>query len=122
MRKMMMAAALALATTTAPAMAQTVSFSGGLVNVPISVGDVSLLDQANFLNDNQIAALNQLVTAGNVAVQVPIGIAAQVCGVTANVLTVARDTGAPVDCANKTMTQAFANQIARQKLGGNANR
>jgi hypothetical protein len=114
MRNFAIAAALGAAALAIPAAAQTVTFSGGLVNIPVTVSDVSVLDQSNFLNDNQIQALNNLVTAGNVNVQVPIGIAAQVCGVTANVLAAQRAGGAPVDCTNRTMSQAFANQIARQ--------
>jgi hypothetical protein len=52
MRKLMIAAALCAASATAPAMAQQT----GLVNVTIT--DVSILN--NFLNDTQIAALNNL--------------------------------------------------------------
>ena len=55
MRKMITAAALAAATVSAPAIGQ-VGNSQGLVNV--TVQDVSLLN--NFLNDTQIAALNNL--------------------------------------------------------------
>jgi len=109
-----MAASAAVALATVPAAAQNLTFSGGLVNIPITVQDVSVLDKSNFLNDNQIQALNQLVTAGNVSVQVPVGIAAQVCGVTANVLSAAQKSGAPVDCSQHQMSAAFANQIARQ--------
>ena len=107
-------AASALAFSASTAVAQNLTFSGGLVNIPITVQDVSVLDKSNFLNDNQIQALNNRVQAGNVSVQVPIGIAAQVCGVTANVLSAAQKSGAPVDCSQRQMSQAFANQIARQ--------
>ena len=61
MRKMMMAAALAAATATAPALGQ-VGNSQGLVVVTIQ--DVTILD--DFLNDTQIAALNNVsVLSGN---------------------------------------------------------
>lgn len=112
MRNLLIAAA-ALSFASVPAAAQ-VTFSGGLVSIPITVDDVHVLDNSNFLNDNQIQALNNLVNAGNVSVQVPIGIAAQVCGVTANVLAAQRDAGGPVDCAQRNASRAFANQIARQ--------
>lgn len=113
MRNIILAAS-ALSFATVPAAAQNVTFSGGLVNIPVTVQDVSVLNDSNFLNDNQIQALNNLVNAGAVSVNVPIGIAAQVCGVTANVLAAARNGGAPVDCSQRQMSQAYANQIVRQ--------
>ena len=75
MRKMMIAAAV-LAATATPAIAQ-VSTQGGLVNV--SVSNVDILK--NFLNDTQVAALNGVQVP--VTVAVPIGVAANVCGVSA---------------------------------------
>jgi hypothetical protein len=72
MRKMLMAGALALsaASMTAPAMAQ----QSGLVNVDVS----------NVLNNLELDLLNN--SLNNNTVQVPIGVAANVCGIAANVL------------------------------------
>src|SRR5437868_14809906 len=70
------AAAFAVAT---PALAQ-VSTQGGLVNV--SVTNVDILK--NFLNNDQIALLNGVQVP--VTVAVPIGVAANVCGVSAAVI------------------------------------
>jgi hypothetical protein len=61
-----------------PASAQPV-FTGGLVNITVT----------NVLNNNQVA------------VQVPIGVAANVCGVSVNVLSALAATG-PVDCTAAT--------------------
>jgi hypothetical protein len=73
----MMAAAMTMAATTAvaPASAQIIP-QAGLVNV--TIGDISILD--DFLNDSQVAALNNLTVP--VTVQVPVSVAATVCGVT----------------------------------------
>ena len=78
MRKLMIAAA-AVAAAATPAFAQ-VNTSGGLVNV--SVQNVDILK--NFLNNDQIAALNNVQLP--ITVQVPVGVAANVCGVSAAVL------------------------------------
>src|SRR5690348_16412082 len=73
MRKLMIAAAMLTAT---PALAQVNTGSGnGLVAVNIQ--DVSILN--NFLNNDQIALLNGLSVP--VTVQVPIGVAANVCNI-----------------------------------------
>ena len=103
MRKMMLAAALAAVAT--PVLAQ-VNTSGGLVNV--SVQNVDILK--NFLNNDQIAALNNL---GPITVQVPVGVAANVCGVSAAVL--GKSTANPVCTANNG-SRALANAVAQQKL------
>nr|MBA2536333.1 hypothetical protein [Actinomycetota bacterium] len=66
-------------TVAAPASAHPPLFTGGLVNITIM----------DVLNENQIS------------VQVPIGVAANVCGVQANVLAQA-NTQAPVDCTAAT--------------------
>ena len=79
MRKFMLAAALAATTFGAPALAQ-VGNSQGLVAV--TVQDITILD--DFLNDTQIAALNNLNVP--VVVQVPVSVAANVCGTTVAVL------------------------------------
>jgi hypothetical protein len=107
MRKIMMAAALAVATTSAPALAQVTSVQPGLVNV--TVQDVSILN--NFLNDDQIAALNNLNVP--ITVQAPIGVAANVCGVSAAVLGKA---GSAAACDAKSGSKALAQVVNRQLL------
>ena len=108
MRKMLLAAA-AVAATATPAVAQ-IGNSQGLVAV--NVTDVNILN--NFLNDTQIAALNNVTVP--VTVQVPIGVAANVCGVNANVLASQRKAGDPVTCTARNGSKALANSFADQKL------
>ena len=108
MRKLMIAAAIATATAATPAMAQ-LNAAQGLVTV--QVGDVTLLN--NFLNDNQIAALNNLNVPVNV--QVPVGIAANVCGVTANVLASQKKAG-DATCTAKSGSAALARAVNDQLL------
>ena len=108
MRKLMIAAA-ALAVTATPALAQVNTGSGnGLVAVNIQ--DVSLLN--NFLNKDQIAALNNLSVP--VTVQVPVGIAANVCGVSAAVLGKSGNTNPT--CTAKSGSRALAQNVITQKL------
>ena len=107
MRKMIFAAA-AVAALAGPAFAQ-VSTQGGLVNV--SVTNVDILK--NFLNDTQVAALNGVQVP--VTVAVPVGVAANVCGVSAAVL--GKSTTDPV-CTARNGSKALANSFAAQKLGG----
>jgi len=90
-----------------PAAAQ-VPTQEGLVNV--TIGDITILE--DFLNDTQIAALNNLSVP--VAVQVPIGIAANVCNVSAAVL--ARGGPAGGTCEAKSGSQALAQSVNRQLL------
>lgn len=108
MRKIMMAAAFALGTTSmaVPATAQ-VTVPSGLVNVTIT--DVAILN--DFLNDTQIAALNNLSVP--VTVQVPIGVAANVCGVSAAVLGRA---GSAAQCGATSGSRALAQSVNRQLL------
>jgi hypothetical protein len=108
MRKIMMAAALATATAATPVLAQNLDLSQGLVNVTVS--DVSVLN--NFLNDTQIAALNNLSVP--VTVQVPIGVAANVCNISAAVLAKQAADAAP--CAAKSGSNALAKAVAQQAL------
>lgn len=108
MRKFMIAAALATAAT--PALAQ-VNLSQGLVDVTIQ--DVSILN--NFLNNAQIQALNNVSVPVNV--QVPVGVAAAVCGIDANVLAQQKKTG-DATCTAKNGSKALAQQVVKQKLGG----
>ena len=108
LKKTAIAAAIALASTSiaVPATAQ-VTQQGGLVNVTIT--DVSILN--NFLNDTQIAALNNLNVP--ITVQVPIGVAATVCGVSAAVLGAA---GSAAECTATSGSQALAQSVNRQLL------
>ena len=107
MNKLMLAAAAAAATIAVPASAQT---QNGLVNVTIA--DVSILN--NFLNDTQIAALNNLSVP--LTVQVPVGVAANVCDVSANVLASQKKSGTPT-CAAKSGSKALAQGVNSQLLG-----
>lgn len=74
------ASAMSFGAVAGPAAAQPV-VTGGLVNITIT----------NVLNNNQVN------------VQVPIGVAANVCGVSANVL--AQNTGQTVSCTSSTTQQ-----------------
>lgn len=107
MRKIMIAAAMAAATT-APAMAQ-IGNSQGLVNV--TVQDVTILD--DFLNDTQIAALNNLNVP--ITAQVPISVAANVCGTTVALLSAQRKAG-DAACNATSGSDALAKQVAHQRL------
>jgi hypothetical protein len=108
-----MFAAVALAAT--PAIAQVNTGSGnGLVAV--NVQDVAILN--NFLNNDQISALNNLSVP--VTVQVPVGVAANVCGVNANVLASQKKTGTPTCTAksgSKALAQNVVSQVLNQKRG-----
>ena len=109
MRKIMFAAA-GLASLATPAIAQVNTGSGnGLVAV--NVQNVDILK--NFLNDTQVAALNGVQVP--VTVAVPIGVAANVCGVSAAVI--GKSTTDPV-CTARNGSKALANSFAAQKLGG----
>jgi len=114
MRKIMIAAALtaATATTAVPAAAQ-VGNSQGLVAVTIQ--DVTILD--NFLNDTQIAALNNLGVP--ITVQAPISVAANVCDTTVALLSAARKANSPATCTATSGSAALANVVQRQKLKQN---
>lgn len=108
MHKMIFAAA-AIATAATPALAQVNTGSGnGLVAV--NVQDVSILN--GFLNNDQIAALNNL--GAPVTVNVPVGIAANVCGVSAAVL--GKSGGGNPTCTAKSGSKALAQNIITQKL------
>ena len=108
MRKLMIAAA-ALAATATPALAQVNTGSGnGLVAV--NVQDVSILN--NFLNKDQIAALNGVSVP--ITVQVPVGVAANVCGVSAAVL--GKSGGTNPTCTAKSGSRALAQNVITQTL------
>ena len=102
MRKMMFAAP-ALAAVASPALAQ----QNGLVNVEVSNNEIL----KNFLNDTQVTALNQVT--GPITVAVPIGVAANVCGISAAVI--GKSTTDPV-CTARNGSNALASAVAKQKL------
>ena len=106
MRKLMFAAA-ALAVTATPALAQ-VNTGSGLVTV--TVQDVSILN--NFLNKDQISALNNV--SAPITVNVPVGIAANVCGVSAAVL--GKSGGGSPTCTAKSGSKALAQNVITQTL------
>src|SRR6476619_4180963 len=106
MRKILIAAAAFAAAT--PALAQT----GGSGLVAVNVQNVDILK--NFLNDTQVAALNNVTVP--VQVNVPIGVAANVCGVNANVLAKQKKGDDPVTCTARNGSKALANAFADQKL------
>ena len=109
MRKMIIAAAAFAAAT--PAVAQ-VNTSSGNGLVAVNVQNVDILK--NFLNNDQISALNN-VTAP-ITVNVPVGVAANVCGVNANVLAHQKKGADPVSCTARNGSKALANAVADQKL------
>ena len=114
MRKIMMAAALALGASSMAAPATSQVVTGGLVNVTVT--DISILNDS--LNKNQIAALNNI--AAPITVQVPIALAANVCGTTVAVLAAA---GSAAQCdatsSNRTFGQAVVRQALKQKAAKN---
>lgn len=99
MHRMFLAAPLALGLFAAPALAE----QAGLVNV--SLGDVVVQDIANDLNVN--------VSQIPVTVQAPIGVAATVCDVNANVLAEQRKAG-DATCTAKSNSTALAQIVQRQ--------
>ena len=113
MRKFLFgAAALALAAT--PAISQGVQ--GGLVNVQVPV---TVLNGS--LNNNEIEILKNVGVnvAAPINVQVPIGIAANVCpDVTAAVLAEQMKNGGGASCTATTASRALGQQILRQNARG----
>jgi hypothetical protein len=109
MRKIMFAVAAAAVAAT-PALAQV---NTGSVNgiVAVNIQDVSILK--GFINNDQISALNNLGVP--VTVNVPIGVAANVCNVSAAVLAGQRGTGA-APCDAKSGSKALAQNVITQKL------
>lgn len=108
MRKILIAAA-ALGAVATPALAQVNTGSGnGLVAV--NVQDVSILN--GFLNNDQISALNNLGVP--ITVNVPVGVAANVCGVSAAVLGKSGDT--MPTCTAKSGSKALAQNVITQTL------
>ena len=112
MRKIMITAALALGTAAiaTPAMSQVLT--GGLINVTVPISDVNILNDS--LNKNQIAALNNIAVP--VIVQVPVAVAANVCGTTVALLSAAGSGGAcTATTGNRTLGQAIVCQTLKQK-------
>ncbi len=91
-------ATAALAAIATPAVAQ----QNGLVNVDVS----------NVLNNLDLDLLNN--SLNNNTVQVPIGIAATVCDVSANVLAAQRKAGGPTTCTAKSTSEAL-NKAAKSQ-------
>ena len=99
MKKYLVAIAAAAAVA-APAAAQ----QSGLVNVDVS----------NVLNNLDLDLLNN--SLNNNTVQVPIGIAANVCGVNANVLAAQRKSGDLVRCTAKNTSVALKKAAKSQAV------
>ena len=120
MRKIMMAAALALGTATiaAPVSAQQ---AGGLITVQVTNVDIL----RNSLNNNDVDILNNLLNNNQlivspqvpVNVQVPIGIAANVCGTTVLALQDDPDATCTATSASRAFGQAIAKQVLEQRSG-----
>ena len=111
MRKLMFVAA-AVAAVAAPALAQTqtaVGNSQGLI--PVQIQNLALLN--DFLNDTQVAALNNVSVP--ITVQAPISVAANVCGTTVAALAEARKNGTG-GCEAKSGSAALADVVNRQLL------
>ncbi len=106
MRKMTaVMASMALALGAAPALAQN---NNGLVVVDLSNADVlNNLAQNLKVNVSDISALNN--------VSIPIGLAAAVCDVNANVLAAQKKMGAPT-CTAKNNSSALQKAV-QEKLG-----
>ena len=115
MRKVMMAAAAALGASSmaVPALAQQTG--GGLITVQID--DIDIL--RNSLNSNDVDVLNRLLNNNQIAVpvnvQVPIGIAANVCNTTVAVLSAAASGGR---CTAEQASGALGQAISKQRLRG----
>lgn len=101
------AAFVIAASTVAPALAQNVN-ANNLVNVNIS-------NVANDLAKNLKVNVQDLIDLG--AVQVPIGVAANVCNVQANVLA-SDNKGDGASCDATTTSQALSQIVQRQLNAG----
>ena len=109
MRKSMFAAAAASLAAT-PAIGQ-VSGAGGLIAVNIPLQNVSILN--NFLNNDQISALNNLNVP--ITVQAPISVAANVCGVPVAVLASQKNKGGG-SCTATSGSSSLARLVSQQLL------
>ena len=112
MRNIALLTALSLAATSIAAPATAQVLTGGLINVTVPVTDVSILNDS--LNKNQIAALNNISVP--IVVQVPVDVAANVCGTTVAVLSAAGSGGAcTAKSGSRTLGQAIVRQTLKQK-------
>lgn len=112
MRKIMMAAAIAATMAPAPAVSQV---AGGLVTVQIANNEII----KNSLNNNDVRILTDnnidIDALNNVVVQVPVGIAANVCPNLSNVaiLGAAGGNAADIDCTATNASKALSKSIVR---------
>ena len=109
MRKFLIAAAAFAAAT--PALAQT----GGSGLVAVNVQNVDILK--NFLNDSQVSVLDNV--SAPITVNVPIGVAANVCGIAANVLAADLKQDGKADCDAKNGSTALTQNAIRQMASQN---
>jgi hypothetical protein len=116
MRKILMTAAAALAASsmTIPASAQIAG--PGLITVQITNVDIL----RNSLNKNDVDILNNLLNNNQIAVpvsvQVPVGIAANVCNTTVAILSAAASGGTcTAQQASGALGQAISKQLLRQR-------
>lgn len=103
------ALAALLTTAAIPAMAQNNSNSEGLVNV--TLGDVVLSEIAKNINVQVDVIKNAL---NNNTIQVPVGVAAAVCGVDANVIADQKKTGdysCPATTTNNALDQSVKKAV-----------
>lgn len=113
MRKFMMAAAVAVTMASAPATAQVAA--GNLVNVQI--GDIDIL--RNSLNNNDVRVLNNFLNNNNISatapitVQVPVGVAANVCGDAAVALLAQIKQSGSATCTATSSSKAMSKAIVR---------
>ena len=103
--KTMFAALAGLSMLGAPALAQNVN-ANNLISVQLN--DALIEDVANDLDVN--------VSQIPVSVQVPVGVAAAVCGVDANVLARGRNGDQPATCDAGNTSTAFNQAVQRQLL------
>ena len=66
------------------------------------------------VNVSDTEILNELSLQAPITVQAPIGIAAQVCGIDANVLAKQKKDDEAVSCEAENSSQAFANLVSKQ--------
>lgn len=112
MRRLMIAAAMAAGAMSIATPAVSQVLTGGLINVTVPITDVNILNDS--LNKNQIAALNNIAVP--VVVQVPVAVAANVCGTTVALLSAAGSGGAcTATSGNRTLGQAIVRQTLKQK-------
>jgi hypothetical protein len=117
----MIIAAAAVAAIATPALAQNTGGSGLVaVNVQDVLNNLTIQDVLSHNNVN-VTALNGLSVANGNTVQVPIGLAANVCGTTVAVLSAATGSGAACSAKSTNMTngtaRALANAIVHSAAG-----